>query len=309
MGVVSFDTANGVATEVRTSETSDIGREYLVRPHPIEFPTTGGATAHAFWYPPTNPLFVAPTGERPPLIVFSHGGPTSQTLGEFQLDIQFWTTRGFGVVDVNYRGSSGYGRAYRDALKGEWGILDTDDCVAAAQYLADEGHVDAERLAIRGRSAGGYTTLCALTFRDVFHVGASYFGVADCSLLAEHTHKFESRYLDSLIGPYPEQEDLYAERSPLHAADELLTPVILLQGLDDKVVPPEQAEMMVAMLAKNQVPHAYVAFEGEGHGFRKAENIERAVSAELSFYARVFGFTPAGDIEPVPIRHEEYLGE
>ncbi len=307
MAVMRFDTTTGVASEVRASESRSVGREYTIRPHPIEFPTTGGATAHGFWYPPTNPNFTAPEGERPPLVVFSHGGPTSQTMGAFRLDIQFWTSRGFGVVDVNYRGSTGYGRTYRDALKGEWGILDTDDCVAAARYLADEGHVDPNRLAIRGGSAGGYTTLCALTFRDVFHAGASYFGVSDCALLAENTHKFESRYLDTLIGPYPEQEDLYAERSPLNAADQLMTPVILLQGLDDKVVPPEQAELMIAMLDKNQVPHAYVAFEGEGHGFRRARNIEHAAAAELSFYARVFGITPAGEIEPVPIRHEEYL--
>ncbi len=308
MAVVSFDTANGVAREIRSAESRTVGRGYLIRPHPIEFPTTDGATAHAFWYPPTNPNFVAPEGERPPLIVFCHGGPTSQTMGVLRADIQFWTSRGFGIVDVNYRGSTGYGRAYRDALKGAWGIADTDDCIAAAQYLADEGHVDPERLAIRGGSAGGFTTLCALTFREVFHAGASYFGVADCALLAEHTHKFESRYLDSLIGPYPEQEDLYAERSPLWAADELLTPVIVFQGLEDKVVPSEQAEAIVARLDKNQVPHAYLAFQGEGHGFRKAESIERAAAAELSFYAQVFGFTPAGDTAPVPIRHGEFLG-
>jgi len=307
MAVMTFDTATGVPTEVRVAESIDVGSNLLSRPHPIEFATTNDATAHAFWYPPTNPDFVAPEGELPPLVVFSHGGPTAQTMGVVQLRIQFWTSRGFGVVDVNYRGSTGYGRAYRDALKGEWGIVDTDDCVAAARYLAAEGHVDGDRMAIRGGSAGGYTTLCALTFRDVFAAGASYYGVADCGLLAEDTHKFESRYLDSLIGPYPESEDLYRERSPLFAAEQLLTPVILFQGLDDKVVPPEQAEAMVAMLDKNMVPHAYLGFAGEGHGFRKAESIERAMAAELYFYARVFGFTPADDLEPVAIRHEEML--
>ena len=307
MAVMSFDTSTGVPREVRVSESIDIGKDHLSRPHPIEFATTHDATAHAFWYPPTNPDFVAPEGERPPLVVFSHGGPTSQAMGALRLGIQFWTSRGFGVVDVNYRGSSGYGRAYRDALKGQWGLIDTDDCIAAARYLADENHVDPDRMAIRGASAGGYTTLCALTFHDVFTAGASYYGVADCALLAEDTHKFESRYLDSLIGRYPEHEDLYRERSPLHAADELVTPVILFQGLDDEVVPPEQAEVMIAMLDKNEVPHVYMAFEGEGHGFRKAENIERATEAELSFYAKVFGFAPADDFEPVSIRHEDRL--
>jgi dipeptidyl aminopeptidase/acylaminoacyl peptidase len=305
MAVMSFDTSTGVPREIRVSSSFDLDRAYVSRPQPIEFRTSGGATAHAFWYPPTNPDFAAPDDERPPLLVMSHGGPTSQALGVVDPAIQFWTTRGFGVVDVNYRGSSGYGRAYRDALKGRWGIIDTEDCIAAARHLADKGHVDPERMAIRGGSAGGFTTLCALTFHDVFAAGASYFGVGDCALLAEDTHKFESRYLDSLIGPYPEEEDLYRERSPFFAADELTTPVILFQGLDDKVVLPEQAEEMVAALDKNGVPHAYIAFEGEGHGFRKAENIERAAEAELYFYARVFGFTPADDLTPVVIRHDD----
>jgi dipeptidyl aminopeptidase/acylaminoacyl peptidase len=307
MAVMSFDTSTGVPREVRVSAPLDFDRAFVSRPHPIEFPTTGGATAHAFWYPPTNPDFVAPEGERPPLLVFSHGGPTSQTTRAVRLAVQFWTTRGFGVVDVNYRGSSGYGREYRNALRGTWGITDTEDCIAAARYLADAGHVDPERMAIRGGSAGGFTTLCALTFHDVFAAGASYYGVGDCGLLAEDTHKFESRYLDSLIGPYPEEEDLYRQRSPFYAADELTTPVILFQGLDDEVVLPEQAEEMVAALDANGVPHAYVPFAGEGHGFRRAETIERAAEAELSFYSQVFGFVPADDLTPVPIRHADVL--
>jgi dipeptidyl aminopeptidase/acylaminoacyl peptidase len=223
------------------------------------------------------------------------------------LRIQFWTSRGFAVVDVNYRGSTGYGRAYRDALKGHWGLRDTTDCIDAALHLADQGMVDPERMAIRGGSAGGYTTLCALTFHDVFAAGASYFGVGDCVALARHTHKFESRYLDALIGPYPEAAELYRERSPVSHAEEIDCPMILFQGLDDEVVPPEQAESMVAALAAKGLPHAYLSFPGEGHGFRRAENIARAQEAELSFYAQVFGFEPADALEPVQIAFSERL--
>ena len=237
----------------------------------------------------------------------SHGGPTGTTSPELNLGHQFWTSRGFAFVDVNYRGSSGYGRSYRNALRGEWGIVDLDDCINAALNLADAGHVDGDRMAIRGGSAGGYTTLCALAFADVFAAGCSHFGVADLAGLATDTHKFESRYLDGLIGPYPEAADLYDERSPLHNVDGFSCPVILLQGLDDKVVLPSQAEEIVAALDAKGIPHAYIAFEGEGHGFRKAENIERAREAECYFYSRVFGFTPADDLNPVDIAHEKAL--
>ena len=210
-------------------------------------------------------------------------------------------------MDVNYGGSTGYGRAYRERLRGQWGVVDVDDCVNGARWLADQGLVDGGRLAIKGGSAGGYTTLCALTFRDTFHAGASHYGVSDLEALAKETHKFEARYLDSLVGPYPERRDLYVERSPVHHAQQLSCPVIFFQGLDDPVVPPNQAEMMVEALESKRVPVAYVAFEGEQHGFRRAENIKRAVEAELYFYSRVFGFTLADPIEPVAIYAEERL--
>jgi dipeptidyl aminopeptidase/acylaminoacyl peptidase len=307
MGLVRVDLVTSKSETILSSQSIDVDHGFLSKPETIEFPTRDGATAHAFYYPPTNPHFVGPDDELPPLLVVSHGGPTSATTAELSLANQFWTSRGFALVDVNYRGSTGYGRAYREALNGNWGVVDTDDCIAAARYLAAGGHVDGERMAIRGGSAGGYTTLCALTFHDVFAAGASYFGVGDLIALAEMTHKFESRYLDSMVGPYPETEDLYRLRSPLNHTDELSCPVILFQGLDDKVVPPSQAEDMVAALDAKGLPYAFVAFEGEGHGFRRAQNIEAAAEAELSFYGQVFDFTPAGDIPPVRIHNEDAL--
>jgi dipeptidyl aminopeptidase/acylaminoacyl peptidase len=275
---------------------------YLSVPEPIEFPTEGGRTAHALFYRPSNPDHEAPGGERPPLLVLSHGGPTSHVTATLDLELQFFTSRGFAVIDVNYGGSSGYGREYRERLRGTWGVVDLQDCVNAARHLAERGEVDGDRLAIRGGSAGGYTTLCALVFTDEFAAGASYYGVADCAALARDTHKFESRYLDGLIGPWPEAEAVYRERSPIHHVDRLSTPVILFQGLEDEVVPPAQAERMVEALDRKGIPHAYLAFHGEQHGFRKAETIRRCAEAELSFYAQVFGFEPAGEIEPVELR-------
>lgn len=265
-----------------------VDRSFVSEPQAIEFATTDGDTAYAWYYPPLNPNFKAPKDELPPLITMSHGGPTAATSTDFRPDIQFWTSRGFAVVDVNYRGSTSYGRPYRDRLKGKWGIYDVDDCAAAAKYLATSGEVDPDRMAIRGRSAGGYTTLCALAFRDVFAAGASYYGIADAEILTRETHKFEAHYLDSLIGPYPEDAATYRERSPIHFADQITCPVIFFQGLDDQVVPPDQAEMMVAALRERGLRHAYIEFEGEQHGFRKAGNIERALTEELSFYAAVF---------------------
>jgi dipeptidyl aminopeptidase/acylaminoacyl peptidase len=246
---------------------------------------------------------VAPQGEKPPLVVRSHGGPTASASSTLSLAIQFWTSRGFAVVDVDYRGSTGYGRAYRRRLDAQWGVVDTQDCVDAARYLAGQGEVDGARMVIRGGSAGGYTTLCALAFHDVFAAGASYYGVADLEALARDTHKFESRYLDSLIGPYPERKDDYVARSPIHHTDGLSCPIILLQGLEDRVVPPEQAEAMAAALERKGLPWAYVAFAGEQHGFRKADSIRRAVEAELYFYGRVLGFTPADPLEAVDIKN------
>jgi dipeptidyl aminopeptidase/acylaminoacyl peptidase len=270
-------------------------------PRAISYPSANGRTAHAFHYAPRNAGYRMPEGERPPLIVIGHGGPTGMASNTLKLATQFWTSRGFAVLDVNYGGSTGFGRAYRELLSGQWGIVDVEDCVAGARHLAEQGLADAERLAIRGGSAGGYTTLAALAFHDVFKAGASYYGVGDLRALDADTHKFESRYTTDLLAPLPERERLYDERSPIHAADRLSCPVIFFQGLDDKVVPPAQAETMVAALRAQGIPVAHLAFEGEGHGFRKKETVQRALEAELSFYAQVFGFEPAGEIERVAL--------
>jgi dipeptidyl aminopeptidase/acylaminoacyl peptidase len=299
--IVRLDLTTGAIEVVRRSSDVRIDAAHLSRPRPIEFPTEHGLTAHALFYPPRNDDHTGPPGERPPLLVLSHGGPTGATASNLNPALQYWTSRGFAVLDVNYGGSTGYGRAYRQRLDGQWGVVDVDDCVNGARYLVERGEVDAARLAIRGGSAGGYTTLCALTFRDVFKAGASYFGIADLARMAEDTHKFESRYLDRLIGPYPARRDLYRARSPLHFTDRLSCPLILFQGLDDRIVPPNQAEMMVAALRAKGIPVAYVAFEGEQHGFRRAETIKRTLEAELYFYSRVFGFGLPDPVEPVEI--------
>jgi dipeptidyl aminopeptidase/acylaminoacyl peptidase len=301
--VVILDPADGRSEVVRLSREDAIPHEQLSSPESVEFPTAGDRTAHALYYAPRSSEFCGPEGERPPLVVMSHGGPTGATSSTLNPAIQFWTTRGFAVVDVNYGGSTGYGRAYRERLRGSWGVVDTQDCIAAALWLAERGLVDRERMAIRGGSAGGYTTLCALTFHDVFAAGASYYGVADAEALARDTHKFESRYLDSLIGPYPEARELYRERSPIHFAERLSCPLLLLQGLEDAIVPPAQAEVMVAALRARGLPWAYLAFEGEQHGFRRAENMIRAQQAELYFYSRVFGFEAADALEPIEIEN------
>jgi dipeptidyl aminopeptidase/acylaminoacyl peptidase len=288
---------------VRRSRETGMDPSWVSRPEPITFPTTGEAVAHGFWYPPTSPDYEGPDGKAAPLVVLSHGGPTGSATPALNPAVQFWTSRGLGVVDVDYRGSSGYGREYRRALNGQWGVLDVDDCVAAARHLAGRGLADPGSLLIRGGSAGGYTTLCALTFRDAFAAGASLYGIADLEALAKDTHKFESRYLDRLVGPWPEEAERYRRRSPIHHADRLSCPVIVLQGLEDRVVPPAQAEVLVAALRAKRLPVAYVTFAGEQHGFRRAETIRRAAEAELSFYGQVLGFDPADDIEPVPVEN------
>ncbi len=278
-------------------------------PSPIEFPTAGGATAHALLYPPTNPGASAPAGERPPLLVMIHGGPTSAARVMLQLSKQYWTTRGFAVVDVNYRGSTGYGRAYRDLLQGEWGVADVEDCAAVCRYLAERGDVDPERLCIRGGSAGGFTTLAALAFEDVFAAGASHYGVADLGVLAAETHKFESRYLDGLVGPWPDERATYEARSPIFHTDRIDRPLAVFQGLDDPIVPPHQAQIIVDALRAAGVPVAYVAFEGEQHGFRQAANIRASLDGELSFYAQVFGFDlpPDEAIAPIAVFNNQRL--
>ena len=301
--VFALDPAVGEPEVLYRVRERNLDHRFLSTAKPIEFPTEEGRTAHAFFYPPRNPDFSAPESERPPLVVHSHGGPTAAVSDDLNLEIQYWTTRGVAIVDVNYGGSTGYGREYRDRLRGRWGEVDLADCVNAARFLAERGDVDGSRMAIAGGSAGGYTTLCALTFTDAFAAGASYYGVGDLEALARDTHKFESRYLDGLVGPYPEEVERYRERSPVYFTGKLSCPVILFQGLEDEVVPPEQAEQMVRSLKEKGLPYAYLAFEGEQHGFRRAETIVRAVEAELYFYSRVFGFELAEPVESVVIEN------
>jgi dipeptidyl aminopeptidase/acylaminoacyl peptidase len=299
--IAQYHLDSGELQILRKSTTLTIDRAYLSQPQPVEFPTENGLSAYGIFYPPNNQDYMAPEGELPPLLVKSHGGPTSSAGSSLSLSIQYWTSRGFAVLDVNYGGSTGYGREYRQRLENRWGIVDVDDCANGAKYLGEQGWVDSNRLAIAGGSAGGYTTLCALTYRDVFKAGASYYGVSDLEALAKDTHKFESRYLDKLIGPYPEAKQIYIERSPIHACDRISCPVIFFQGLEDKIVPPNQAEAMVNALKQKGIPVAYLPFEGEQHGFRRSENIKRALDGEFYFYSRIFGFETAENLEPVPI--------
>ena len=301
--VISLNLADGNIVAIRRSQDLDIDPGYVSIPRPILFPTEGVLTAYAFYYPPANKDYEGPPDEHPPLLVESHGGPTGATQAIFSLSTQYWTSRGFGVVDVNYGGSSGYGRPYRQRLNGQWGVVDVVDCINAARYLIAEGEVDGKRIAVRGGSAGGYTTLCGLAFYDFFKAGASYFGLADLEPFVQDTHKFESRYLDRLVGPYSQAKDLYWQRSPVHYADQIRCPVILFQGLEDKIVPPSQAEIMVRALKENGIPYAYLAYEGEQHGFRKAETIRRCAEAELYFYSRVFNFMLPETVEPVEIKN------
>jgi dipeptidyl aminopeptidase/acylaminoacyl peptidase len=299
--VVRIELSTGAIDTIKSSSAVDVAESFLSVPESVEFPSTDGHVSHAFYYPPRNGECTAPDGERPPLILISHGGPTTATSATLDLRVQFWTSRGFAVADVNYGGSSGFGRAYRQRLNGQWGVLDVDDVVAAAKHLVATGKADPNRLAIRGGSAGGYTTLAALTFRPgVFQAGASYYGVSDIEVLARDTHKFESRYLDTLIGPYPAARDVYRARSPIHFVERLSCSLILFQGLEDKVVPPNQSEMMAAAVRAKGLPVAYLEFEGEQHGFRKASTIVRSLEAELYFYGAVFGFTPPG-VPPIAI--------
>ncbi len=300
--VVRIDPVSlAVAGVLRRSSRSALDPTIVSAPETIHFPTSQGRTAHALYYPPRNPKFCGPDGERPPLVVLSHGGPTSNASSALDLAKQLLTSRGIALVDVDYGGSTGYGREYRRRLDGQWGIVDVDDCVAAARHLVARGDVDPDRLAIAGGSAGGYTTLAALAFRDVFTAGISLFGVGDLEALVQHTHKFEARYEERLVGPYPEAAEIYRQRSPIHFLDRMSCPVLVMQGLDDMVVPPSHAEAIVAALAANAIPYAYLPFEGEGHGFRGAVAIRRSLEAELSFLGQVFGFEPADELEPVEL--------
>lgn len=301
--VVVMDLASGETGELKRATEIEIDPGYISKAEPVAFPTEGGGDAHGFFYAPRNRDFAGPADERAPLVVMVHGGPTSATSASLRLGIQYYTSHGIAVLDVDYGGSTGYGRAYRQRLAGQWGVVDVDDCCNGARYLAERGFVDAKRLAITGGSAGGYTTLSALTFRDTFAAGSSHFGISDCEALAKETHKFESRYLDGLIGPYPERRDLYVERSPIHHVDGLSCPIVFFQGLEDKIVPPNQARMMADALRAKGLPVALVEFAGEQHGFRKAESIERALEGELFFFSKVFGFEPAEPVEPLEIEN------
>ncbi len=299
--IVSFDLNTGRFEVLRRSHNVEIAEGFFSIPRAVEFPTTGGLSAHGFFYAPVNRDFEASPDELPPLLVQSHGGPTAAATTAASLGIQYWTSRGIAVLDVNYGGSTGFGRDYRERLKRNWGVVDVDDCSNGARYLVDKNLVDGKRLMITGGSAGGYTTLCALTFTDTFNAGASHYGVSDVEALARETHKFEARYLDGLIGTYPGEQELYRQRSPISFVDDLSCPVIFFQGLEDKVVPPNQAETMVNALRAKGIPVAYLPFEGEQHGFRQAKNIKRALDGELFFYSRVFGFSLAEEVEPVTI--------
>jgi len=301
--IVRYDLENNRYEIIKKSSELELDQQTISMGEPVTFPTADDQVAHAFYYPPQNAEYEALPGELPPLLVKIHGGPTGATHSDLNLQNQFWTSRGIAVLDVNYRGSTGYGRHYRQQLNGNWGITDVEDTAHGAAYLVDQQLADGDRLAIRGGSAGGYTTLAALTFDNVFKAGASYYGVSDLEILARDTHKFESRYLDSMVGPYPEDQEKYQARSPIHHVDGLSCPVIFFQGLDDKVVPPNQAEMMVDVLREKGLPVAYVPFEGEGHGFRMAKNIKRSLDLELYFYGRIFGFVPADQIEPIEIEN------
>ena len=301
--VLTINLDTGAQEVVKVSNPAHIDPASLCIPKAIEFPTEGGLTAHAFYYPPKTQDFAGPPGEKPPLMVRCHGGPTGSAGPTYAFECHYWTSRGFAIVDVNYGGSSGYGRAYRMRLNGNWGVVDVDDCINAARYLVAQGLADGDRVSITGGSAGGYTVLLSLTKRDFYNAGASHFGIGDLELFIKETHKFESHYVDTLVGPYPERADLYRDRSAVYFADNLKCPVILFQGLEDKIVPPSQAEEFVAVCKKKKLPYAYVAFEGEQHGFRQEKNIRRSIEGEIYFLSRIFGFTVADKIEPVEIEN------
>jgi dipeptidyl aminopeptidase/acylaminoacyl peptidase len=301
--VVKINLESNETQVLKKSDSVVIDDSYLSYPRPIKYPTEKGLIAHAIYYPPVNKDYNPPRDELPPLIVKVHGGPTSATNTTLNWGTQYWTSRGFGLVDVNYGGSTGYGREYMLRLNDNWGVVDVDDSINAVKYLIKENLVDSEKTAIRGGSAGGYTTLCALAFRDFFKAGASYYGLSDLEVFVDDTHKFESQYLFSLIGPYPEEKALYKKRSAINHLDQIRAPMVIFQGLEDKIVPPNQAELMVEALRRNGLPVVYLPFEGEQHGFRMAKNIKRSLEVELLFYSKIFGFTPYEKIEPIEIEN------
>ncbi|WP_444931411.1 prolyl oligopeptidase family serine peptidase [Microbulbifer sp. SSSA002] len=294
--VTAFDLSSGTTEQIASSNSRSLPAELFSVAQAVTF-TAGERSVHGFYYPPHNPSFKAPAGDKPPLIVFSHGGPTGATSAGLNLKVQYWTSRGFAILDVNYSGSTGYGREYRDRLANKWGIYDVEDVCAGAEYLVEGGLADPDRLLIKGGSAGGYTVLAALTYHNTFKAGASHYGIGELSSLAKDTHKFESRYLDKLVGPWPSAEKIYHQRSPINDVEKLSCPVIFFQGMEDKVVPPNQAETMVAALRKRGIPVSYITFASEGHGFRSGDSIKLALEGELEFYSRIFNFPLA---EPGP---------
>ena len=305
--VCSLDLSSGNVDILKESNTIQFDNEEISIAEEIIFDTTSNDISYAYFYKPTNKKFEGLKNEKPPLLVISHGGPTGASSNSLNLSIQYWTNRGFAVVDVNYRGSAGYGRKYRDALKGNWGVYDTDDCIAAVDFLSNRGLVDSSRVAIKGGSAGGYTTINALTFHKRFAVGATYYGIADLSVFIDDTHKFESRYLDSLIGKYPEEKEKYYNRSAINFTDQLSCPMIIFQGTEDKIVPPSQAEIMAQGLRDKKIPFSLIMYEGEQHGFRKSENIKSSLESELFFYSKVLKFTAFDKLNNIKIENSEKL--
>mgnify|MGYP000212244750 CR=1 FL=1 len=286
---------------IKKSQEPIVDASYISEPEAITFPNLKDEPTHAFYYAPTNPNYIAPVGTLPPTIVRLHGGPVGATNPAFRANNQYWTSRGFAIIDINYGGSTGYGREYRERLRGQWGVVDIDDTKAALDYLVEEGLADREKLLIRGGSAGGYSVLVALSQHDIFAAGANYYGISDLEVLARDTHKYESRFLDSLIGRYPEDMDIYKARSPINFLDGFKSPLIVFQGLLDPVVPPNQSELIVTALQEKNVPVAYYPYEGEYHGFAKKENIIHSLESELVFYGKILGFTPAGELPEIII--------
>ena len=305
--IVSLDLEKKEIKTIKESSKLEIDSEEISTPQEITFSTTENANAYGYFYKPKNKKYQGSSGEKPPVLVISHGGPTSATSNALNLSIQYWTNRGIAVVDVNYRGSTGYGKKFRDSLKGNWGIYDTDDCIAAVEYLSEKGLVDPERAAIKGGSAGGYTTINALTFHDRFAVGATYYGIADLSVFIDDTHKFESKYLESLIGRYPEEKQKYYDRSAINFTDQLSCPMIIFQGTEDKIVPPSQAEIMAEGLREKKIPFSLIMYEGEQHGFRQSKNIISSLESELYFYSQVLGFVPFDQLNEINIENSENL--
>ena len=305
--IISLDLEKKELKTIKESNPLAMDNEEISIPEEITFPTTENGSAYGYFYKPKNKKYQDNPEEKPPVLVISHGGPTSATGNALNLSIQYWTNRGIAVVDVNYRGSTGYGKKFRDSLKGNWGVYDTDDCIAAVDYLSEKGLVDSERAAIKGGSAGGYTTINALTFHDRFAVGATYYGIADLSVFIDDTHKFESKYLESLIGKYPEEKQKYYDRSAINFTDQLSCPMIIFQGTEDKIVPPSQAEIMAEGLREKNIPFSLIMYEGEQHGFRQSKNIISSLESELYFYSKVLGFKPFDKLKEVEIENSENL--